>query len=187
MIVWGGASGSSRTNTGGQYCACLAQTVYRDADGDGYGDRTTPTSSCDGSIPGGFVSNDTDCNDANAFTYPNAPEINDGIDNQCVGNTGFGVADEISGVSGFFTPDDPTRFSWPPQSGAISYHVLRSTTRDFSSDCSWLSTDGPAVIDVEIPIPETVFFYLVRPSAPLVGSWGQRHDGSPRVGGCLDM
>ena len=41
-------------------------TYYADADSDGYGDATVSVVSCEGA-PIGYVSNNTDCNDANAL------------------------------------------------------------------------------------------------------------------------
>jgi hypothetical protein len=41
----------------------------------------------------GFNS-DIDCNDYNPDKYPNAPELCDGIDNQCPGDEGYGTIDE---------------------------------------------------------------------------------------------
>ncbi len=58
-----------------------ALTWYADADGDTFGDATTTTTACQ--QPGGFVSNNTDCNDASAYAYPFATEICDGLDNNC--------------------------------------------------------------------------------------------------------
>ncbi len=141
--------------------------------------------SCDGSVPPGYVNNSTDCNDANVTVYANVPEINDGIDNQCNGNAGFGVTDELSGVSGFATAGDSTLFSWTPQTGATSYDVLRSTTPDFSSGCTLFSSSEPLIVDTELPADGIGFNYLVRPSAPYIESWGQMSDGSERIGGCL--
>gem|GEM_PF-3392249 len=60
-----------------------AQTYYADADGDGYGNRNISLQSC--SQPAGYVLNNTDCNDANVAVHPGAPEICDGIDNNCNG------------------------------------------------------------------------------------------------------
>ena len=58
-------------------------TVYADVDGDGFGDLA---SSAIGAQPG-YVSNSTDCNDANASINPGAVDVcYDGIDNDCNGN-----------------------------------------------------------------------------------------------------
>src|SRR5262249_57039190 len=91
MIVGGGADAAGLTNTGGRYCACVNfATVYRDADGDGYGNPSVSTGSCNGVIPPGYVTNSTDCNDANAAVHPGATEICNGIDDNCDGTVDNG-------------------------------------------------------------------------------------------------
>ena len=61
-----------------------AATWYADADNDGYGDATSSTVACD--QPSGHVSDDTDCDDAEAAANPGAAEVCDGIDNDCDGS-----------------------------------------------------------------------------------------------------
>ena len=58
-------------------------TFYRDADGDSYGDAANSTQAC--FQPEGYVSNSLDCNDAKVAVYPGAPELCDGLDNNCNG------------------------------------------------------------------------------------------------------
>ncbi|MFM2245270.1 MAG: hypothetical protein RL071_1344, partial [Pseudomonadota bacterium] len=54
---------------------------FADADGDGFGDAAAPVEDCD---PGpGVVGDDTDCDDAQASVYPEAPELCDELDNDC--------------------------------------------------------------------------------------------------------
>ena len=62
---------------------------YADADGDGYGDPATAVESCDG--PADHVPTATDCDDADADIYPSAPEVCDGVDNDCDGEIDDGV------------------------------------------------------------------------------------------------
>jgi hypothetical protein len=54
---------------------------YADADGDGYGDAGTGTSACE--LPGDYVDDSTDCDDADATVHPDATELCDGLDNDC--------------------------------------------------------------------------------------------------------
>ena len=58
-------------------------TTYADADGDGYGDASAATTSC--TPPSGSVSDNTDCEDADASISPGAAEACDGIDDDCSG------------------------------------------------------------------------------------------------------
>ncbi|MBM4391011.1 MAG: putative metal-binding motif-containing protein [Deltaproteobacteria bacterium] len=65
-------------------------TYYRDADGDSYGNAAVTDNAC--STPSGYVSDDTDCDDSDATSYPGATESYDGADNDCDGtvdNTGW--------------------------------------------------------------------------------------------------
>ena len=126
-----------------------------------------------------------DCDDSDPWTYPGAPEVNDGLDNQCLGNPGYGIADEISGVCGFHDGSDDTELSWTAQTGATSYDVARSTAPDFSTDCVlWSGITADRIYDADEPASGTVFFYLVRAAAPIVGSWGQRSPAVERDFSC---
>jgi hypothetical protein len=58
-----------------------AHTWFLDDDGDGFGDESSPTQAC--SQPDGFVDDDTDCDDSDSNTYPDADEFCDGVDNDC--------------------------------------------------------------------------------------------------------
>jgi hypothetical protein len=83
MIVWGG---NVTSTSPGLYCACPSGLiVYRDADGDGYGDAAVSTPACDGSIPAGYALAASDCNDANSEVHPGAAETCDGLDDDCDG------------------------------------------------------------------------------------------------------
>ena len=76
-------------------------TIYfADADNDGFGNPTITQLAC--SQPIGYVANSNDCNDANANINPTAPEICDGIDNNCNGQIDEGcnvIATQLVGAT----------------------------------------------------------------------------------------
>jgi hypothetical protein len=74
----------------GQTDEGLTAKFYQDKDADGYGDGTVSKTACGG--PTGYVSNNSDCNDANAAVHPGATEICDGLDENCNGQTDEGLA-----------------------------------------------------------------------------------------------
>ncbi len=65
-------------------------TFYVDSDGDSYGSTTTGLY-CD--RPLGYATNATDCDDGVSTAYPGAPEVCDGVDNDCNGSIDDGAID----------------------------------------------------------------------------------------------
>jgi len=59
----------------------LLGTLYRDTDGDGYGDDAETTEGCVGT--GGYAAEGGDCDDEDAAVHPGADESCDGLDNDC--------------------------------------------------------------------------------------------------------
>lgn len=58
-------------------------TYYQDTDGDTYGNLSSTTQAC--TVPSGYVTNNTDCNDSSLSIYPGATEFCNGIDDDCDG------------------------------------------------------------------------------------------------------
>ena len=69
----------------------VTTAFFQDVDSDGFGNDLTSVDSC--LTPSGYVLDSTDCNDANAAAYPNAPESCDLVDNDC-----NGVVDESDAI-----------------------------------------------------------------------------------------
>jgi len=124
-----------------------------------------------------------DCNDAHSAVYPGAPEINDGVDNQCPGDPGFGLVDEIAGDGGFANPANEDEYSWSALPGATMYEVARSSSREFSGCTTWETTDT-FVTDTQAPASGETFHYLVRALFPFPGSWGSRTPSVERSVDC---
>ncbi|MFY8079043.1 MAG: MopE-related protein [Flavobacteriales bacterium] len=64
-------------------------TYYADSDGDGFGNPNASLSAC--SPPAGYVTNNGDCNDANAQVKPGAVELCNLIDDNCNGQINEGL------------------------------------------------------------------------------------------------
>jgi hypothetical protein len=123
-----------------------------------------------------------DCDDLDASTYIDAPEVNDGLDNQCPGDAGYGIVDELSGLVGFSDPGNKSLISWEAQADADWYEIAASSHVDFSTDCYFAYTQALAeLVPGPEPGPGELKVYLVRPSAPQLGSWGVDSSGAERV------
>ena len=61
----------------------VTETFFEDQDGDGFGNVDQQVQSCSGGE--GFSVASGDCDDTNANIYPSAPELCDGVDNDCNG------------------------------------------------------------------------------------------------------
>jgi len=71
-----------------------ALTFYADTDADGFGDADSSVPAC--VVPSGFSADDTDCDDNDGSVYPVAPELCDGLVNDCEGALGAEETDADS-------------------------------------------------------------------------------------------
>ena len=76
-----------------------------DTDGDGLEISTGILESCE--VPEGYVPNGTDCDDTEENIFPSAPEICDGLDNNCNDEIDEGLGDAFmdGDGDGFGDPD----------------------------------------------------------------------------------
>ncbi len=192
-------------------CDSVASTNNVDADGDGLGDACdscpfdpASTSGTDFDLDQRCVDNcplaynpnqwdldgDTagdacDCAHLDPSIYPGAVEINDAKDNQCPGDLGYGVVDEVSGTATFCDPANKNKFCWPAQQGATQYRAARASKADFTQGCTGLApTSQLFVVDAAAVPAGEIRFYLVRPRLPNPGSWGQNSAGQARTVPC---
>jgi putative metal-binding protein len=160
------------------WAPCAGSAWYPDADGDGYGVSGEAQASC-AALPG-YAPRSGDCDDADVTRYPGSPEINDGRDNQCPGEPGYGQIDEIAALLFY----DPVSLCWSPQIGATEYALARSSVGSFSS-CSHVSfPTSTCDVVTETPSAGQVYFYLVRAWSPWAGSWGTNSSGQERQLDC---
>jgi len=132
-------------------------TYYADADGDGYGDPTSTTTSCSGA-PIGYVVDNTDCDDAFATVYPGATEICDGLDNDCDGNIDedLVVATIAPAVSAITCKSFPLTFSTEPCAGC-TYQWFKNDNPLPGATGFTYSTTKPAYYSVQVNIPGGCF------------------------------
>jgi Tol biopolymer transport system component len=151
-----------------------------DDDGDGWVE-CGPWVGDDPGVVGGY-----DCADDAATMYPGSPEVNNGLDDNCPGEPGSGMVDEITGWIGFWNAVLPYRLEWPEQLGAGLYEVARSTWPDFSGagECTTFLTPDAWYDTAEIPVSGQCYHYLVRSWTPFTGSWGADGDGIERTTIC---
>jgi hypothetical protein len=71
------------------FAPCTSSTWYADADGDGYGSASATLSYC--TQPFGYVSNSTDCDDADNTVNPLGTEVCGGTDEDCDGQLNEGL------------------------------------------------------------------------------------------------
>jgi N-acetylneuraminic acid mutarotase len=206
MMIWGGGTVAGNP---GIYCACPAgRIVYRDADGDGYGNRAISQPSCDGAIPAGYTTEGADCNDASASAHPGAAEICDALDNDCDGTADTGgsalcndsdvctddACNGIAGCSHTFGPPEihgvsvnghvTTTLSWVDIGGGTVYDVVGSTLADLrtlgtsGSTCQGDDLPGPSFSDPQANPAPGAGYYYLIRAESVCGVGGYGFDSA---------
>ncbi len=103
-----------------------ADTWYADSDGDGYGDADATTAAC--TQPTGYSADATDCDDASSAVNPGAPELCNGIDDDCDGVTD---EDDASDAPTWYADRDADGYGDPATSTAAC-----SEPSGFSADAT---------------------------------------------------
>lgn len=135
---------------------CTTSTFYADADGDGFGDAGSTTSAC--TVPAGYVSNNTDCDDSQSTVYPGATEICDGLDNDC----DLSIDEDL--VTAIISPADsaitckgfPVAFSIESCVGC-TYQWFKNDNIIVGATADNYSTTKPAYYSVQLTIPGGCF------------------------------
>ena len=144
-----GAVSSASTATAS---ICTPQTVYEDYDGDGFGNAGVSQSTCP--QPSGWVTDGTDCNDADIGIYPGAGDSwGDGVDGDC-----DGVQDCEAGMylGTYFAVCLPASTGWTDAQAACiaaGHDGLASIRSQLEQDYVWLllqATGQQTVSDVWI-------------------------------------
>ena len=119
-----------------------ARWFYADSDADGYGDAALPVWGC--STPVGYADDATDCDDADAGSYPGRRESCDGADNDCDGSV------DEAGASGELTwyvdADADGSGSLASRTQACDLPAGYAASHDDCDDAEPLATPGNAEV-----------------------------------------
>jgi len=122
--------------------ASTKTTWYADSDSDGFGDEADKLLLCD--QPSGYVTDSTDCDDAESTTYPGADEYCDGVNNDCDADTD---EDDAVDVSTWYADSDSDGYGDASVSDIDCYQPTGYVADN--TDCDDSDTDvNPAATEV---------------------------------------
>lgn len=122
--------------------------------------------------------NGTACSDGNACTVGDA--CGNGV---CNSGTSTAPAETAS----LTVAADKVTFNWSAVASATHYDGVRGSLSSLpvgpggGDEACFSNLPGPSLVDATIPAGGTGFWYLSRGDNDCPGSWGQRHNGTPRI------
>ena len=136
---------------------------YADADTDGFGDAGSTLEDCD---PGsGWVADNTDCDDSDPSSYPDAAEVCDGADNNCDGNIDEGVTTTYYGDAdgdGWGDADSTTEACSLPDGHVARAQDCDDSTASVSPDatelCDGVDNDCDSDVDEDDAADADTFY-----------------------------
>ena len=141
-------------------------TLYRDADGDAFGnaDKSIHRSVCN--TPAGYIYDSTDCNDANASIHPFAKEVCNGIDDNC-----NGLIDEITGLTTTNITATKAQFNWHTLKGSLYYIIKYKLADPNITSWSTISVNAPIVsVTVSKLYPNSTYVWKIASNCGTLGN-----------------
>lgn len=136
---------------------------YNDVDLDGYGSLVDIVVAC--SVPPGYNTISGDCQDVNPYVHPNAPELCNGIDDDCDGDIDNGSScPKPTGLMSTGTSMTSGIISWTAVPCAVNGYEYRTRYKigsTWSPYSSWVSTTLSFITLTNLQ-PNTIYSFQVR-------------------------
>ena len=156
----------------------IGNTYYRDKDSDGFGDPDDTIIRC--SMPSGYLTNSSDCNDNSNSIYPGAPEIcSDGIDQDCNGFDCKGVERFAGKYSGTYSGSEWGDWNLTvDETGEILGRALDKSYNEWDVLIGTISISGNLVLTQGFSSSGATFKGKINESTGKIqGTWENKYYG----------